>query len=261
MAHRVGPQQLGLGQRRLVADDVGDGLLRVQVEQRRDAAELEREVHQDHLVGPLGDRRDRDVGRHGRRADAALGAVDGHRPACAGEGQSVGRDDRAEILRTLEAKEQGLDPGLHLACIEWPGHDVVRAGLEECDALLDIVGRADAHDRNGAHRWRGPDLPADLDGCRRPARRVDDDELVLGDLRVGLFGVGEHGHRIPGSRQDRLDRIARLLVRRDEQDGTGGHGVSPKRSSMGARRRVAQRIQRRPGGDPSRPDGLRRPSC
>ena len=52
VAHRVGPQQLGLAQRRLVADDVGEGLLRVEVEQRRDAAELEREVDQDDLVGP-----------------------------------------------------------------------------------------------------------------------------------------------------------------------------------------------------------------
>ena len=76
VAHRVGPQQLRLADRRFVADDIGEGLLRVEVEKRRDPAELEREVDQDDLVRPPGDGGDADVRGDRRRPDAALRAVD-----------------------------------------------------------------------------------------------------------------------------------------------------------------------------------------
>ena len=123
----------------------------------------------------------RHVHGDGRRPDAALRAVDRHRPSSSGKRQAVGRDDRTQVARALEAKEQGLDPGLHLPRVERPGHDVVRAGLEERDALLDFLGRADAHDGDRAHRRRRADLAADLDrpssdrwrcrGSRAGARR------------------------------------------------------------------------------------------
>ena len=79
VAHRVGAQELRLAQRGLVADDVGEGLLGVEVEMRRDAAELQVEVDEDDPVRPALRGRDRDVGRDGRRPDAALGAEDGDR--------------------------------------------------------------------------------------------------------------------------------------------------------------------------------------
>ncbi len=76
--------------------------------------------------------------------------------------------------------EERLDPGLELARVEGPGDDVVGAGLEEPDPLLDVVGLADAQDRDRgqARRRRGSR------GRRRPAVvagpvDVDDDEAVV----------------------------------------------------------------------------------
>ena len=80
VAGRVRPQQLRLAQRGLVAHDVGDGQLGLEVEMGRDAAELQVEVDEDDPVG-LALRGDHsDVRGDGRRPDAALGAVDGDRP-------------------------------------------------------------------------------------------------------------------------------------------------------------------------------------
>ena len=68
------------------------------------------------------------------------------------------------VLRALEAEEERLDPGLELAGVEGLGHDVVGAGLEEADPVLDVVRLADAQDRD---RGRGlgvrPDLAADVE--------------------------------------------------------------------------------------------------
>ena len=78
----------GSRMRGLVADDVGERLLRGgRLRWRRDAAELERQVDEHDLVRSLGGRGDRDVRRDGRRADAALGAVDRDDPAGPGDGQ------------------------------------------------------------------------------------------------------------------------------------------------------------------------------
>ena len=60
-----------------LGDEVGDRLvLRVQVEQDADVAELERAVDEDDLLAQLGGGRDGQVDRDGRPADAALGAED-----------------------------------------------------------------------------------------------------------------------------------------------------------------------------------------
>ena len=59
--------------------------------------------------------------------------------------QAVRGDDRGEVARPLEAEQERLDPGLELAGVERPRHDVVRAGLEEADPLLDVVACALTH--------------------------------------------------------------------------------------------------------------------
>ena len=60
-----------------LGDEVGDRLvLRVQVEQDADVAELERAVHEDDLLAELGGRGDGQVDRDRRPADAALRAED-----------------------------------------------------------------------------------------------------------------------------------------------------------------------------------------
>jgi hypothetical protein len=87
--------------------------------------------------------------------------------------------DRTDLARALEADEQRLDPRLELARVERLGHDVVRAGLQEPDAVLHVVGLADAQDGDGRQRRRAPDLATDLGGGLRSADDVDDDELVV----------------------------------------------------------------------------------
>ena len=70
-----------------LGDEVGDRLvLRVQVEQDADVAELERAVDEDDLLAELGRRGDGEVDGQGRPADAALGAED--------------RDDLAGLARS-----------------------------------------------------------------------------------------------------------------------------------------------------------------
>ena len=79
----VGAEQLGLAQGRLVARELQQGLLRLQVEVRRHLAEREVEVDQQDAarVALAGDQRE--VRRDGRGPDAALRADHGHDPATA----------------------------------------------------------------------------------------------------------------------------------------------------------------------------------
>ena len=91
----VGPEQLRLGHRGVVAGDVGERLLRLDVEERRDLAELEVEVDEDDPVRLLAGLDHRHVRRDRRRPDAAARAVDRDRPALAGDDDSVRRDDGA----------------------------------------------------------------------------------------------------------------------------------------------------------------------
>ena len=173
MAHRVGPQELRLAQGGVVADDVRDGLLRLEVEVGRDAAELQVEIDQDDPIGPTARRGDRDVRGDGRRADAALGAVDRHRAARLGQGQAIGETRSGHVLRPLEAQQQRLDPRLDLASVEGPGDDVVGAGLQEADPLLDLIGDGHAQEGHRGHRRGGPDLATQVDAAldRRRAPR------------------------------------------------------------------------------------------
>ncbi len=126
------------------------------------------------------------------------------------ERQAVGRHDRGEVLRPLEAEQQRLDAGLDLARVERSRDDVVGAGLEEPDPLLDVVGRGHAQDRHRRHRRRGADLAAHLEAglARLGVDRsdVDDRELVLGDLGERVVGVGRARDRVAGLGQDRRER-------------------------------------------------------
>ena len=119
-----------------------------------------------------------------------------------------------QVPRPLEAQQQGLDPGLELARIERARDDVVRAGLEEADPLLDVVAAADAHDRDGRHRRRGPDLAADVDRGFGPGRDVEDDQLVLDGLGERLVRIVGQGDRVAGTGQDGGGRVARRGVGR-----------------------------------------------
>ena len=168
VADRVGAQQFRLAEGGLVAHDIGDGELRLEVQVRGHATELEVEVDEDDPVGLALRGDDGDVRGDRRRADSALRAVHRDGPSRAGKRQAVRRHDRREVARALEAQQECLDPGLDLAGIERARDDVVCAGLEEADPLLDVVGRRDAQDRHGRHGRRRPDLAAEVEAGLLP---------------------------------------------------------------------------------------------
>ena len=71
---------------------------------------------------------------------------------------------RSEVARRGEADGQRLDPGLELAGVERLGDHVVGAGFQEADPLLDVVGLADAQDRDRGQGEPGAQVPADVGG-------------------------------------------------------------------------------------------------
>ena len=182
---RVGvrPEQLGLAHRGVVAGDVGQRLLRLDVE----------------VASRPG--RTGGGGRRGRPGPASRGpstiatfvatvvvptppfglwtaTVRRWRVTVSPSVETTAR----EVLRALEPEQQGLDAGLELAGVERLRHDVVGAGLEEADPLLDVVGLADAEDRDRGERGRRADLAADVERGLLARDDVDDRELVVGDL-------------------------------------------------------------------------------
>ena len=172
VAHRVGPQQLGLAQRRLVADHVGEGLLRVQVEERRDATELEREVDQDDLVGPLArPPRWRCWSRSVVVPTPPLGLYTATVRRAAVRVSPSAETTGARSFERWKRRSRASTRASSSRASNGRAMTSSAPASRKRDPLLDVVGRADAHDRDGAHRRRGPDLAADLDGGRRPARR------------------------------------------------------------------------------------------
>ena len=156
----------------------------------------------------------------GRRPDATLRAEDGDHSPGPRDREPVGRDDRCEVLRPLEAEQQRLDPGLDLTCVERSGDDVVGAGLQEADPLLDVVACRDAQDRHGGHGRRGADLAAQLEAG--PDRAASLLCLLLGVLSLlgflcpfaGLAGASgtptSDGELVLDDLRERLVRVRGL---------------------------------------------------
>ena len=138
--------------------------------------------------------------------------------------------DRSDLARPLEAHEQRLDPRLELARVERLGHDVVRARLEEPDAVLHVVRLADAQDRDRGQRRRAPDLAADLGCGLGAADDVDDDELVVARRGEHLRTVLDRGDRISDTAEYAGDDAAGRRVRFEEQEATGRHKDSVGRA-------------------------------
>ena len=145
------------------------------------------------------------------------------RPARPGHRQPVRGDDRREVLGALEPQEQRLDARLELARIERLGDDVVGAGLQEADPLLDVVRLADAQDRDGGHRGRVADLAAELGRGPRTGHHVQDDEMVVRGLAERLVRVGCGRDGVADRGQGRRDGLGVGRVGVEQEDGTGGH--------------------------------------
>ena len=77
-----------------------------------------------------------------------------------------------------------------------------------------------------------PDLAADVEGRLGARDDVEDGELMLGDTRERLVGVGDGRDGVADVRQDAADELSGSRVGFDEQDGAGGQGASPVWSEM-----------------------------
>ena len=218
-----------------------------------DLAELEVEVDDEDAPGSRRGVGHGDVDRDRRRPDATLRAVDTTtHPATAVDEPATDRRGRDHPARPLEPEQERLDARLELAAVERLGDDVVGAGLEEADPLLDVVGLGDAHHRDrrqarGVARARGRPRPA---WCRWPVTSMI--------TRLWLGGAGDRGGHVGDACRPRSRRRSarhrwprRPRDRFEEQDGAGGHDVSGARGRFGRRQDTS---------GPVGTDGASRPS-
>ena len=160
-------------------------------------------------------------------------------------------DDRRVVARALESKEERLDPGLELAAVERLGHDVVGAGLEERDPLVDGLGLADAQDRDADHRRVGADLAAQVRG-RLPGRSTTS---MMTSWWRRPWRAPRPRRRCVSRCSPRPTRTASMASAATgsaamSRMGAGGHGASPwswRSAPGGPRGWTAQRIHRAVG--------------
>ena len=155
----------------------------------RDAAELEGEVDEDHLVGPAQGR--------GTAMLVAMVVVPtpplGLKTAIVRRARAIVRPSAEKIgpmpARPLEAQQQRLDPASSSRPSKGLAITSSAPASRKRDPLVDVVGLADAEDRDLGHRGRRAERLADLDGRHRPGHDVDDDQLVVRRLGDGVGGV------------------------------------------------------------------------
>ena len=174
-----------------LGDEVGDRLvLRVEVEQHADVAELERAVDEHDLLAQLGGGRDGEVDRERRAADAALRAEDGDdlaglaglasgrcRAAAAGRGRGDG--DPAQLLAL--ARVDLADRGGELVAAERLDQELARAGEHRAAQVVGLALDGHHDDR------RGRDVARELLG-RRDAVHVRHVDVHQDDVRRELRG-------------------------------------------------------------------------
>jgi hypothetical protein len=219
---RVRPQQVRLAQRLVVAGEVRDRQLGLQVEMRRNLAELEIEVDEEDAAGRLGGEGGCDADRDHRRPDTPLRAEAGD-DASAGGALAVRVDERRQVARALEADQERLDAGLELPRVERLHHDVVGAGLEVADPLLDIGRLAHAEDGDRRERGRPADLAADVDAGAGSEADVENDEGEVGGPPHGIVRVGSDSHLVAHPGQRTFDGGDGGLVRLEDKDGARRH--------------------------------------
>ena len=196
---RVGPQQLGLTLGCLVLGHLRQRAVRRHVQMRRYLAELEIHVDQQDRCGVPLRRRNRRVDGDRRRAHATLGAEDGDhvRPS---HDDLLRSEDRREIARAPEAQQERLHARLELEGVVRLRHDIVGAGLQEPDPLVDVVGLADAQHRDGNHGGRRPDLATDVGRRLWPREDVQDDQVMVTRLSECLDLVRDGGDAVTNVR-------------------------------------------------------------
>ena len=122
------------------------------------------------------------------------------------------------LLRPLEAQRQRLDPGLQLGLVEGLRDDVVGAGLEQGDPLLEVVGLGDRQDRDRLGRLVAAQLLDDRGDRERRGHLVDDDEAVAGRRREQVDRVRDGRDAVARFREGRRQRLARDAVGREEEN-------------------------------------------
>ena len=187
--------------------EVGDRLvLRVEVEQDADVAELEGAVDEDRLLAELGGGRDREVDRDRRSADPALGAE--HRDQLAGF--AVGAPCGSRGGRGDGVVGDG-DPALLLA---FPRVDLADRGgqLVAAERLDEELARPGEHRSAEVVR-----LTLDRHHDDRGGRDLGRELLGRGDaVHVGHVDVHQHDVRTQAS--GHLERLAAGVGRADDLD-------------------------------------------
>ena len=142
----------------------------------------------------------------------------------------------------LRPQREGLDAGDELGLVERLGDDVVGAGLEEGDALVE-VGRSGRRRGPGAGRLlAGPEHRDDVADGGRGGHGVDHHQAVAGGRGDGLVGAGDDGHAVTrrGQRgRQRLDRL-RSAARSRIESCTLLPGVELRHQGNGDGERIRQ---------------------
>ena len=179
-------------------------------------------------IGPLRGGGDGDVGRDGRRPDAALRAEDGDRPPrpviVTPSAEMTGARSRERWKRSSSASTRASSSRASNGRAMTSSAPASRKRIRS--STSSVV--ADAHDRDRRQR---PASPGSRGRCRpptaAPADDVDDHQLVARRPgRTPRRGRPSIGDGVAGAGQDRRDRLAGARVGLEEQDGAGGHGAS-----------------------------------
>ena len=201
----------------------------------RDLAPLEIEVDEATRSGMLLGHGQGDVDGQGRRAGTALGAEEDDHAAA---GRPEARPDRAGcVAAPTQAHQQGLDLGLQLGAVEGLDDDVVGAGFDERDALLDVVTLGDRQDevlRASGRRARGEHVQAgDEPVGRRGVGQVDHHQGVVRRHGGHVVRLLDDGHGMTGGFEGGPDQVGRL---RRRAPGAGWRRRATKDLTVGSGR-------------------------
>ena len=233
MAARVRPQELRLVHGRRVADHVGERLAGWQVEVRGDLSELEVEVDHDRAARLAQRRRHAEVDGDGRDADAALGREHDDQaaplpPRSAPMTEATGVRSRARWKRRMSASTRASSS----RGSNGRGHDVVGAGLEEGDPLLDLVAPGDAMTGTAARAGVARSSRQSSAAVRGPATRSSRMSWWSGAFRRASSGSTSQGDEVTLRRQDHGE----VLGGGDRRRRRGGWRLDGTKATPGMRR-------------------------
>ena len=212
--HRVRLEHCDLAERPLVAGELEQGLLRPQVEVRGDLAVREIEVQQQDPIGELLGGEERQVCGDRGGAHTALGAE--HRYDTPAEGIADRRTDGPR--RPLGVQGDRLDSREELHRLERSGEDLVCAGLEQANPLVEVVRRSHAQHGHPRTRLGALQQREDVVVRGRFGDPVDDDQAVAGGCRDQLLRARHQGDPMAGGGERFSEALGARPVGGEDED-------------------------------------------